>query len=253
MARILFVVCSVILLTLDVFGLAGRTMASDSLLHLHVDSGRLTGRLTHMTLHEVLGQLHDQLGIDYVVSDAELEKVISVTLQKEPVSMALSKILAQWDYAFTVNTAGKIKTLYVMAKVPPEELVPEAIDQVEALEPYGEDFRELSNAVQADQRSDMSREHPFYQQASLSGLHARESAGRKAERSPGLVPMEIHPPVLGASMAILPANQNTMGDTPGGDNAHNNMEIIPPTAYPPMNIQPVPDHVQQEMLLTLNP
>jgi hypothetical protein len=253
MTRILLVVCSVILLNLELFGFPGRTMASDSLLHLHVDSDRLTGRLTHMTLHEVLGQLHDQLGIDYVVPDAELEKIISVTLQKEPVSMALSKILARWDYAFTVNTAGKIKTLYVMAKVPPEELVPEATNHVEAMEePYGEDVRELSNAVQEDQRSAMSREHPFQQHAPLSELHARESAGSKPERSPGLVPMEIRPPVLGASMPILPANQKNMGDVTGEGTFHN-MEIIPPTAYPPMNIQPVPEHVQQEMLLTLNP
>jgi hypothetical protein len=37
--------------------------------------------------------------------------------------------------------------------------------------------------------------------------------------------------------------------TPGG--SARVMEIIPPTAYPPMNIQPVPEYIQQDMLLTL--
>jgi len=52
-------------------------------------------------------------------------------------------------------------------------------------------------------------------------------------------------------MPILPANQKVMRVTPA--NRARVMEIIPPTAYPPMKIQPVPEHMKQEMLLTLNP
>jgi hypothetical protein len=65
------------------------------------------------------------------------------------------------------------------------------------------------------------------------------------------VPMEILPPAHGTSMPILPANRKDMRITPGG--SARAMEIIPPTAYSSMNIQPVPEHVQQEMLLTLSP
>ncbi len=63
--------------------------------------------------------------------------------------------------------------------------------------------------------------------------------------------MEIRPPAPGASMPILPASSQDMLITQGG--SARLMEIIPPTAYPPMNIQPVSKYMQQEMLQPLNP
>lgn len=94
--------------------------ASDRKLPLYAESGRLTGQLDQLTLRTVLGQLPKLLGPDYVAPDAELEKVISVRLHKKPLCRALLKILALWDYAFTLNTAGNITTLHMMAKVSSE-------------------------------------------------------------------------------------------------------------------------------------
>ena len=118
--RRLLVVCGGVLLFVSLLGQARWALASGPVAGIHVDSGRLTAQLNQVTLRAVLGQLHDQLGIDYVAPHAELGKVISVTLKQEPLSGALSKILAPWDYAFTLNGAGQIKTLYLMVKVSPE-------------------------------------------------------------------------------------------------------------------------------------
>jgi hypothetical protein len=248
----LLIVCGGVLLSVSMLGLTGWALASDPLVRLHVDSGRLTGQLTQVTLRAVLGQLHNQLGIDYVAPDAELGKVISVTLQKEPLSRALSKILAAWDYAFTLDAAGNIKTLYVTAKVAPETSLADMMAKGGRPESHEQKVSELQRHGWAGHGSGMRREDQLNKKASMSGLSTRERAvtSRKVLASLG-ASMGIRPPAPGTSMQILPANVKSMPISPGG--SARAMEIIPPTAYPPMNIQPVPEHVQQEMLLPLSP
>jgi hypothetical protein len=233
-------------------GLTGWVLASDPVVRLHVDSGRLTAQLTRVTLRTVLGQLHDQLGIDYVAPDAELGKVISVTLQKETLSRALSKILAPWDYAFTLDAAGQIKTLYVMAKVSPEASLADTMTKSGGPESHTQKVSELQRHGRADHELGVRREEQLTKKAPLPGWPTRERAGASGKVFTSMaVPMEIRPPAPGTSMPVLPANRKDMRITPGG--SARAMEIIPPTAYSPMNIQPVPKHVQQEMLLTLRP
>jgi hypothetical protein len=229
-------------------GRTGWALTSDPLVRLHVDSGRLTGQLAQVTLRAVLGQLHAQLGIDYVAPAGELEKVISVTLQKEPLPKALSMILAPWDYAFTLDAAGNVKTLYVMAKVPPESSSAHTMAKNS-----GAGFQEnIISDFQRHIQSDPRAESQLNNKASKADTLTRERAGTNervyASKS---VPMEIRPPIPGTSMPISPAKATGMRVTPGG--SARVMEIIPPTAYPPMNIQPVPEYIQQDMLLTLKP
>ncbi len=244
----LLIVCGGVLLSVNLLGPTSWAMASGPLVRLHVDSGRLTGQLTQVTLGAVLGKLHDQLGIAYVAPDRELRKVISVTLHKDPLSKALSKILAPWDYAFTLDAVGNIKTLYVTAKVAPETSLADMMAKGGRPESHEQKVSELQRQGQVGHGSGMRRDAQLNKKASMSGLptRGREVTSRKVLASVG-VSMGIRPPGPGTSMPILPANVKSMPISPGG--SARAMEIIPPTAYPPMNIQPVPEHVKQEMLL----
>ncbi len=247
-----FMVYSGVLLGISLCGLADWALASDRQIPLKVDSGRLTGQLNQVTLRTVLGQLHEQLGLDYVAPDIELEKVISVRLQKEPLPRALSKILAQWDYAFTLNAAGNITTLYVMAKVSPELSLVDKMAKGRGSESPEQKASTLQKYGLADQGLDMERENQMNKNV-LSSDRQTNGKGRSSGQmfATRKVPMEIRPPAPGASMPILPAISKDMLITPGGSAPM--MVIIPPTAYPPMNIQPVPNYMQQEMRLPLSP
>jgi hypothetical protein len=251
--RHFFMVCGGVLLGISLCGLSDWALAFDRQIPLHVDSGRVTGQLHQVSLRTVLGQLHKELGLDYVAPDAELEKVISVRLQKEPLHRALSKILVQWDYAFTLNAAGNITTLHVMAKVSPEVSLSDKKAKGWGPESSGQKTSAFPKHGLAGDGLDMERENQMNRNMSRS---EQQSHGKR--RSSGQVfairkvPMEIHPPAPGASMPISPVSSRDMPITPGGSSGRV-MKIIPPTAYPPMNIQPVPKHMQQEMLLPLSP
>ncbi len=250
--RTLLGMCGGVLLSVSMLGMTGWALASGPVVRFHVDSGRLTAQFTQVTLRTVLGQLHDQLGIDYVAPDAELGKVISVTLQQEPLSRALSKILAPWDYAFTLDAAGQIKTLYVMAKVSPEASLTDTMTKSGRPESSKQKVSELQRPGRRDHESGVRHEDPLTKKDTMPGLSTKEKAGESEKIFASMaVPMEIRPPAPGTSMPILPANRKDMQITPGGSAGA--MEIIPPTAYSSMNIQPVPEHVQQEMLLILSP
>lgn len=246
-------VCGGALLGISLCGLPDWALAFDRQIPLHVDSGRLTGQLHQVSLRTVLAHLHKELGLDYVAPDAELEKVISVRLQNEPLPRALSKILVQWDYAFTLNAAGKITTLHVMAKVSPEVSLSDKKVRGRGREPSGQKISAVPKNGLAGHGLDRERENQMNKNVSRS---ERPSHGKR--RSGGQLfairnaPMEIRPPAHGASMPISPANSRDMPITPAGS-SERAMKIIPPTAYPPMNIQPVSKHRQQEMLLPLSP
>jgi hypothetical protein len=251
--RHFFMVCGGVLLGISLCGLPDMVLATDRQVPLHVDSGGLTGQLHQVSLRTVLGQLQKQLGLDYVAPDAELEKVISVRLQNEPLHRALSKILGQWDYAFTLNAAGQITTLHVMAKVSPEVSLSDKKVKDWEREPSGQKASAVpksglgSHGLDRESESQMNKNVPRSERQS----HGKRRFGGQvfAIRN---VPMEIRPPAPGASMQISPANTRDMPITPAG-NSEPAMKIIPPTGFPPMKIQPVPNHIQQEMLLPLNP
>lgn len=250
--RRLLVVCGGVLLFVSLLGLTGWALASGPVVGLHVDSGRLTAQFTQMTLRTVLGQLRDQFGIDYVVPDAELGKVISVTLQQEPLSRALSKILAPWDYAFILDAAGQIKTLYVMAKVSPEALLADTMTKSGRPVSSKQKGSDLQRPGGGDHKSGVQHEEPLTKKDAMPGLATREKPGESEKMFASMaVPMEIRPPAPGTSMPVLPANWEDMRTAMGG-NARA-MEIIPPGAFSSMNIYPVSEHVQQEMLHSLSP
>ena len=250
--RPLLMVCGGMLLGISLCELPNWALASNRQIPLYVDSGRLTGQLNQVTLRTVLGQLHNQLGLDYVAPDAELEKVITVSFQKEPLPRALSKILAQWNYAFTLDAAGNITTLHVMAKLPPEVPSPDTMVQNQGRKSHEQKGRTLPRQGGAHHGTGRTREHQLSKNVPLAPMPAGESTreSRKVFASLNLS-MDIRPPAPGTSMPILPTNPKGMQVTPAG--SAQSMEIIPPSAYPPMNIEPVPRYRQQEMLLPLSP
>lgn len=248
-----FMVFGGVLLGITLCGLPDMALSSDRQIPLRVDSGGVTGQLHQVTLRTVLAQLHKELGLDYVAPDAELEKVISVRLQKEPLHRALSKILVHWDYAFTLNAAGNITNLHVMPKVAPEVFLSEKNAKGWGPESSGQKTRALPKYGLTGHELDLERQKQMNRTMSRS---ERQSHGKNMSSGEVLairnIPMKIRPPAPGASMPISPPSSRDMPITPGGSRGRM-MKIIPPTAYPPMSIQPVPKHMQQEMLLPLNP
>jgi len=234
--------------------LKGEGWASTAEGLLQLEGDRLTGHLSQVTLRTVLEQLRKQLGITYEAPSGELDKVISVDLQQVPVIPALAKILAPWDYAFTVNSAGHLQFLYVTPKAPPEEPtfhtkesseVPSSNTLAETESgsfPSGDSSQEAGDvdlALPQEQESD-----PTSPSASTLGSPPEQMDGFSPPMAG--VPMAIQPVPAGTTMPIVPSGGSGMNVTPA--TSPPDMPIIPATAYPPMDIQPVPDYLQEEML-----
>ncbi|MEO8326061.1 MAG: hypothetical protein ABI618_09445 [Nitrospirota bacterium] len=228
---------------------------------LQVEGDRVTGHLSQVTLRTVLEQLQKQLGIKYEAPVEELNKVISVDLQQDKILPALAKILAQWDYAFTVNAAGRLQFLYVTPKAAPGEAVSETRNPSEV---------GSSNGLgETDFRSDRQREpvqegvdtpsflsHEGKPDANFSPSASSLSSspeGNSGLRAPVVgVPMDIQPVPAGTTMPMVPASSGSgMQVRPPANSP--DMPIIPATAYPPMEIEPVPSYLQEEMLRNMQP
>jgi hypothetical protein len=242
-------------------GLKGGGLALSQDGPLQLDGDRLTGHLSQVPLRIVLEQLQKQLGIIYEVPAGELDTVISVDLEQEPIVPALGKILAPWDYAFTMNAGGHLRFLYITPKAAPVEAVSgssEASDvkpskalaerglsplkQSEPVRGAGEIDRSLSNERKPDSTSPPPSSAFASPPAKIPGLRAPAEG----------VPMAIQQVPPGTTMPMLPASGiGGMQVTPPANPS--DMPIIPATAYPPMDIQPVPDYLQEEMLRNIQP
>lgn len=224
---------------------------------LQMEGDRLTGHLSQVTLRTVLDQLQKQLGIVYEAPAGELDKIISIDLQQAPILPALAKILAPWDYAFTVNAGGHLQFLYVMPKAPPAETTSErskpSSDDTSSNETADTAFSPLNpnNTEGGTGDSDSSQAYereavPILPQTSTSHVSSPEEFhGLSAPVASA--PMTIQPVPEGTTMPMMPAGAGGgMQVTPAASTP--NMPIIPATAYPPMDIQPVPGYLKEEML-----
>lgn len=243
-------------------GLSGKGWALTPEVPLQVEGDRLTAHLSQVPLRTVLEQLQKQLGITYEVPAGELDNLISVDLQQTPILPALAKILAPWDYAFTVNAGGHLRSLYITPKAPPADVVsersePSNVRPSNALADTGSssfmgsdsdtggEVRDANPSLSYEREADPILPHsstPFASPEELDGLRAPVAGG----------PMAIQPVPEGTTMPMMPAGSGSgMQVTPAGSAP--NMPIIPATAYPPMDIQPVPDYLQEEMLRMIQP
>jgi len=241
--------------------LIGQGMALTPEVPLHVEGDRLTGHLSQVTLRTVLEQLQKQLGVTYEAPVEELDKVISVDLQQDKILPALAKILAPWDYAFTVNAAGHVQFLYVTPKAPPGAAVSETRNpaDVGSSQPLGEtdlssDRQREPGQDEVDTPSFLSHEGGADVNSSPSASSFSSSPGESHGLSDPLVgvPMDIQPVPEGTTMPMVPASSGSgMQVTPPANLP--DMPIIPATAYPPMDIEPVPSYLQEEMLRNMQP
>jgi hypothetical protein len=186
-------------------GYRGDTLASTVEVPLQVEGDRLTGHLSQVTLRTVLEELQKQLGITYEAPAGELDKVISVDLQQDPILPALAKILAPWDYAFTVNAAGHLQFLYVTSKAPPAEAVSETSEPSDSIPSNTLDETGFNSFKSSDEGSNAGDTDPSL------------SYGRELD--------PIRPP---SSSAF---------DSPSGEISGSGT----PMAVVPMPVQPVPD------------
>lgn len=234
-------------------GVSGGAPASESISQLSVKAGRLTGRLTHVTLRTVLEQLEKQLNIRSMVPDEELDTRVSLMVNNEPIAEALAKMLAPWDYAFSLDAGGNITTLYIMAKELPEMTLADARPSGGKSENAGRNGREFLSHERSGLESSMRTSNQLEKADSLFP----QSGGGREERLAAnpwaslAVQMEIMPPTPGATTVIFPPEEKKMPLIPV--NRSQSMEIIPPAADSSMNIQPVPEHVKQEMRLPVGP
>lgn len=241
--------------------LIGQGMALTPEGPLQVEGDRLTGHLSQVTLRTVLEQLQKQLGIKYEAPVEELNKIISVDLQQDKILPALAKILAPWDYAFTVNAAGRLQFLYVTPKAPPGPVVSESrnppdVGSSNALGESGLSSDRQMETVQEEVDSPSFLSHEGEPNSNFSP--SASSSSSSPEGSPGLrapvvgVPMDIQPVPAGTTMPMVPASSGSgMQVTPPANSP--DMPIIPATAYPPMEIEPVPSYLQEEMLRNMQP
>ncbi len=252
----------VLLVFIMLGGPRGEGWALTSEVPLQVEGDRLTAHLSQVPLRTVLEQLQKQLGFTYEVPAGELDNLISVDLQQTPILPALAKILAPWDYAFTVNAGGHLRSLYITPKAPPADVLsersePSNVRPSNALADTGSssftgsdsdtggEVRDTNPSLSYEREADPILSHsstPFASPEELDGLRAPVAGG----------PMAIQPVPEGTTMPMMPAGGGSgMQVTPAGSAP--NMPIIPATAYPPMDIQPVPDYLQEEMLRMIQP
>ncbi|MGP0591339.1 hypothetical protein ACTRXD_02205 [Nitrospira sp. T9] len=250
-----------LLMVFLMFGvLIGQGMALSPEVPIQVEGDRLTGHLSQVTLRTVLEQLQKQLGIKYEAPVEELNRVISVDLQQDKILPALAKILAQWDYAFTVNSAGRLQYLYVTPKAPPREAVSETRNPTDIGSSDGLGESGLSSDRQMDPGQEEMDTRSFLSQEGEPGdnFAPASSSFSSPGESPGLrapvvgVPMDIQPVPAGTTMPMVPpSSASGMQVTPPANSP--DMPIIPATAYPPMEIEPVPGYLQEEMLRSMQP
>ncbi|WP_342348277.1 hypothetical protein [uncultured Nitrospira sp.] len=242
-------------------GFRGGAVALAPEIPLQVEGDRLTGHLSQVTLRMVLENLQKQLGIKYEAPVEELNKVISVDLQQDKILPALAKILAQWDYAFTVNAAGRLQFLYVTPKAAPGTAVSERRNPSEIGSSNAEGETDFHSDRQrdpvqegVDTPSFPSQEEDPDANFSPSASSFSSSPGGSADLGGPVVgvPMDIQPVPAGTTMPMVPASSASgMQVTPPANSP--DMPIIPATAYPPMEIEPVPSYLQEEMLRSMQP
>ncbi len=221
-------VAGILLLGWLVLGNGSLGIASETHSPLGIQRDRISGVLTQVPLRMILDQLQEKLAINYVAPREELDKPVSVNLTGEPVSNALSKILASWDYALQVDQQGTVHQIFVVAKMEPTAIEENAITTFESKKAIFSGKIMSSEPILSTPRAVVSLPEVDVIQ------HPEENAlvtPMFVERPHSLEPMVIQSP-QGKSMNIQPSS--------------NFMEVIPASGYPPMNILPASEDAQRE-------
>lgn len=212
------------LVSLSLVGNGGVGLASMVIGPLQIHHERVTGSVIQLPLRIILDQFQEQLGVEYQAPKEELEQCVSVDLHGESLPQALAKILAQWDYALTIDPSGRVQEIFVVRKIPtggPEEKT-------------------------------IKRE---YDRSDFSNRWSKR--GRTFMGEPQVAAMDerhVESPAFGTSRPVLtpgPPQQDARELQDAMDSA--GMGMIPPTDYPEMEVHQVSDEEQDAILQSLNP
>ena len=221
-------VAGILLLSWLVVGNGALGVASEAHSQLQFQGDRITGVLSQVPLRTVLEQLQEKLAIEYVVPGEELDKPVSAHLAGEPVTKALSKILASWDYALQVDQQGRVHQIFVVAKNGTIEKEKNPVKTSES---------KMAAFPRKRMRSESILRTPKTQ-VPLPGTEMTSNPERDAMVSPMfVVPSEKLRP-----MFIQPPQGGTMYVQPSSDV----MQVIPASGYPPMDVLPVSEDEGRE-------
>jgi hypothetical protein len=223
-------VVGILMLSWLVLGNGGLGLASETQSLLQIQGDRITGVLNQVPLRTVLERLQEKLAIEYVVPGEELDKPVSANLGGEPVTKALSKILASWDYALQIDQQGRVHKIFVVDKMGPIEIEKNAVKTFNSKTADFPRMRTRSESILKTPKT----------QVLLSGTEMTSNPEEDAMVSPMFIdssemlpPMVIQPP-QGGPMSIQPSS--------------NFMQVIPASGYPPMEIHPVSEEAQRDFM-----
>ena len=218
----------ILLLSWLVLGNGGLGVASETHSLLQIQGDRITGVLSQVPLRTVLEQLQEKLAIEYVVPGEELDKPVSANLAGEPVSKALSKILASWDYALQVDQQGRVHQIFVVAKMVTIEIEKNTV--------------KTSEAKMAAFPRKMTRSEPILLTPKTAILPSGTEMTSNPERDAMVSPMFVVPSEKLRPMVIQPPQGGAMYVQPSSDV----MQVIPASGYPPMDVLPVSEDAGRE-------
>jgi hypothetical protein len=224
------VFAGILLLSWLILGIGGVGVASEthSLLQIHGD--RITGALNQVPLRTVLEQLQEKLAIEYVVPGEELDKPVSANLGGEPVSKALSKILASWDYALQVDQQGRVHQIFVVSK---NGTIENEKNPVKTSESKMAAFPRKMTRSESILRTPKA-------QVPLPGTEMASNPEGDAM---------VSPMFIGSSEKLRPTvMQPTQGGPMSIQPSSSFMQVIPASGYPPMEIHPVSAEAQRDFL-----
>ncbi len=218
----------ILLLSWLVLGNGGLGVASETHSLLQIQGDRITGVLSQVPLRTVLEQLQEKLAIEYVVPGEELDKPVSANLAGEPVSKALSKILASWDYALQVDQQGRVHQIFVVAKMVTIEIEKNTV--------------KTSESKMAAFPRKMTRSEPILLTPQTGTLPSGTEMTSNPERDAMVSPMFVVPSEKLRPMVIQPPQGGEMYVQPSSDV----MQVIPASGYPPMDVLPVSEDEGRE-------
>ena len=217
-------VVGIFLVGLFLAGTSGVGLPSTVIEPLQIHHESITGSVSQLPLRLILDQFQEQLGVEYQAPKEELDQRVSVDLHGESLPQALAKILAQWDYALTIDSAGRVQEIFVMRKIPtggPEE---------KTIKP-GYDRNDFSNRWSKRSRTFMGEP----QGAVMDERH-------------------VESPQFGTSPSVLPPGAPQQYERELQDAMDSaGMGIIPPAGYPEMEVHQVSDEEQNAILQSLIP
>jgi len=198
-----------------------------------IQQDSITGVLSNVPLRDVLTQLQESLGFEYVVPEEELDTPISIELSGDSFLEALPKILSAWDYAVQTDQHGNVQHIYVVKKLPSGF----PADQREPVE-FENDISPMAGMSQQQSAKSAMPQVRYTPELESGDLDQEEPPSPQNSPTSDELAQMVQPPLPTDSMPLVPASDLPLMEiTPASELPE--MSIIPSSGYPPMEIFPV--------------